>query len=374
VPELPKVDEFSFVLAAGALFILTMAFMWGTPTETMPVVKETAFDFSAAPGEKISFEFTITGATTLTAVNLTKTGEISNWMTFNKNNFDVRESTKVAVTIRVPDNTTEGAHSGRVYVNGIGGRDSFSINIEVVKGRRETARRPIPLGDFTVGYYEGTDMLDSKADIRVSKGYFSSREIDLASILSSDRMDIVTGGNIHLLIDDTNSIGDLIVEFNGEEIYRRKVGPGELVIPIDKDYIQRSNTVTIKTVSPGAMFWTNSYYDIVFAEFNIDYKGAFAKTFDTTLSENEVDKFKQFELFYRVKGYSAPLPLLMIKVNNQITYWDRPPLVIFEEDLSEDMSGNPLYLNEGTNTITFLFEENAEYTIADAMLTVVYYE
>ncbi len=372
--EVPKVDEFSFVLAAAVLFIFILGFAWTTPTESPPYVPQQTFELTVSPGERTSFDFTITGTPELTAVNLSASGEIKNWITFNKNNFDFVESTTVTTTLDIPENTSEGLYTGRVYVVGRGGKDSFSVNVRVEGREREIASRAVSLGDFTVSYSEGTDIVDSDGDIKIYKSYFSSRELNLGGLIPSSRLSIVTGGNIHLIIEDTNSISDLIVELNGEEIYKRRVDIGEVFIPIEKDKIKGSNLITIRVGSPGAMFWATSFYRIKLAEFNIDYKGAFAKTFNITLSKNEVDNFKQFNIFYRVTDYTYPLPLMMIKVNNQIVYWDTPPLVLFNKKLKEDMFGNPLYLQEGTNTITFMFEENAAYTVADAMLTIEYYE
>jgi len=378
VAEVPKVDEFSFVLMAGVLFIFLLAFAWTTPTESPPLVIDSSFELTAAAGEKLSFEFTVSGKPQLTAVNLTALGEIRNWITFSKNNFDIRDSTTVKVTINVPDRTPKGVYSGRVMVEGRGGTDTFSIHLDVVGKERELTSRLIPgeefSSDFTVSYYEGTDTLDSKTDVKVTKSYFSGRSLSLAGIMTSERQSIATGGEISLIIEETNSIGNLIVKLNDEEIYKRKVGVGEVVIPLGKDQIERTNIITIEAGPPGAMFWASSFYVIRLAEFNVDYKGAFAKEFNITLSKDEADGFRRFSLYYKVKDYTSPLPLMMIKVNNQIAYWDKPKLVLFDDKLEEDMFGNPLYLKEGTNTVTFMFEDNAEYTIEGALLTLEYYE
>jgi hypothetical protein len=363
---------------ASVLFIFIMAFAWTTPSESAPVVVETSFELSAAAGEKVSFEFTLSGKPSLTAVNLSSSGEMRNWITFNKNNFDVHDSDRVKVTIKVPGNATEGLHIGRVFIFSVGGKDQFSINLDVSGDRRELESRMISAdefeADFTVSYYEGTDIIDSKTDKRVSRSHFSTRSLSLAGLLTEEKVSIVTGGNVRLVIEDTNAIGSLIVELNNEEIYNRKPGEGEIVIPIDKDEIEKSNIITIKTTPPGLMFWASSFYDIKTVEFNVEYKGAFAKTFDFTLSSDEVDNFRHFNLIYTVNGYTAPLPEMMIKINNQIVYWDTPPLVIFDETISEDMFGNPLYLRGGTNNIMFLFEENAVYSITNAMMLVEYYD
>jgi hypothetical protein len=375
--DIPKVDEFSFVLMASVMFIFLMAFAWTTPTESAPYVKDTSFELSAAPGEKVKFDFTLSGMPKLTAVNLSTSGGIRNWITFSKNNFDVAESDKVTVTIKVPSNTTEGIYTGRVFVFGVGGKDQFSINIDVSGEKREMTSRTIHLDpDFTVSYYDGTDIVDSKTDITVARSHFSMRSLTLMGALTDEKLSIVTGGSVRLVIEETNSLGSLIVEMNGEEIYSRKARAGEIIIPIDESDIQKSNVITIRAKPPGIMFWANTYYRIMTAEFNVDYQGAFAKDFDFTLSKDEVDNFRWFKLSYIVPkgGYTVPLPELIIKINNQVVYWDVPKLTIFDETLSEDMFGNPLYLNEGTNTIIFMFEERAIYRVTNALFTVEYFE
>lgn len=376
MPELPKVDEFAFVLMAGVLLIFILAFAWTTPTEGPPLVEKSSFEISATQGETKTFDFTVRGTTYLTSVNISVTGEIANWVTFNKNDFDIgrNETSTVTATVKVPSNITLGIYRGRVTIKGKGGKDTFSVSVDVVEEKEETDKRPIYLGDFSVSYSKGTDVLDSRENIRVSSGYFSQRSITLTGLLTTEKLSITTGGNIRLIVEETNQAGNLVVSINDHEIYNKKVATGEILIPISKDLIEKANVVTIKANSPGLMFWTNTIYEIQLAEFNVDYEGAFSQTFNITMTKNEVDNFKQFNLYYRVKGYTAPLPEMMIKINNQITYWDIPPLRFFDKPLKEDMFGNPLFLKEGANTITFMFEENAVYSVADAMLTIEYYK
>lgn len=375
VPAVPKIDEFAFVLMAGVLFIFILAFAWTTPTEGPPILDKTHLEITASQGETTTFDFTVSSNTDLTSVNVTASGEIAKWMTFNKNDFDVEgdESTSVTTTLKIPSDISVGIYKGRVNVKSSGGTDTFSLSVDVVEERVETSTRPIFLGDFSVSYTKGTDVLDSREDVSVSNGYFSARSMALTGLITAEKLSITTGGSIHLLIEDTNKVGSLIVSINDHEIYNKIVSAGEIFIPIEKDLIERSNTVTVSAGLPGWKFWTSTVYNILAAEFSVDYDGAFAQTFNISMTKNEVDNFKQFNLYYRVRSYDVPLSDMMIKVNNQIVYWDTPPLAFFDMSLSEDMFGNPLYLSEGINTITFLFEEEAFYTIADAMLTIEYY-
>ena len=380
MPALPKIDEFAFVLMAGVLLIFILAFAWTTPTEGPPVLSKTYLEITADQGETTTFDFSVSGTTALTSVNFTASGEIATWITFNKNDFDVQEgeSTTVTATLKLPSDISVGIYNGHVNVKSSGGTDRFSISVDVVEERIETSTRVVPSNEFpqefSVSYSEGTDVLDSREDISVAKGYFSGRSMELTGLITAEKLSITTGGSVHLIIEDTNKIGSLIVSINGHEIYNKIVSAGEIFIPIEKNLIERSNIVTIGAGSPGWKFWTSTVYNIISAEFGVDYDGAFAQAYNISMTNKEVDNFKQFDLYYRVRGYDTPLADLMIKINNQVVYWDMPPLAFFDMSFDEDMFGNPLYLNEGTNTVTFLFEEEASYTMADAMLTIEYYD
>lgn len=377
MPEVPKIDEFAFVLMAGILFIFILTFAWTTPTEGPPVVDETYFEITADQGETRTFDFIIKGQTILSSVNISGSGEVANWITFNRNDFDIDKdgSMTVTATLKIPSNVSTGRHSGRVVVKGKGGRDTFSVYVDISEERSDTSTTPVFLGDFSVSYTRGTDVLDSKEDIRVSGGYISERSIVLTGLITDEKLSITTDASVRLVIDVTNQAGNLIILLDSHEIYNKKVGTGEILIPIEKGLLEKSNMITIRAGSPGWKFWINTVYKIQRAEFNIDYEGAFSQTFNISMTKNEVDNFKRLSLYYRVPsgGYSVPLADMMIKINNQIVYWDSPPLAFFDRSFSEDMFGNSIFLNEGTNTITFMFEEQARYSMSDAMLTIEYY-
>ncbi len=379
MPELPKIDEFTFVLLAGLLLIFVLAFSWAVPTEGAPVVEASEFTIKAIPGEETKFDFTIGSVQGLTSVNLTAKGEVSDWIKFSKNNFNVDDSTVVVVTIEPPKDVEFGTYSGKVYIQSEGGKDEFSLSVEVVDEdeltttERMISENEFPI-DFSVVYAKGTDLLDFKQDVAVSRSYVSSRSETLTGLITDDRIDITTGGSVQLLIEDTNGFGNLIVYINDQKIYDNEVGAGEILIPIDKDYIERGNIVKIEADYPGIVFWGATRYDIQSAKLNLDYEGASAQSFNITLNDYEIENFKQFNLFGRVKTHSSYLPNMLIKVNNQISYFQKPPVSILETSLDEDMFGNPLYLKEGKNTLLFMFEENAVYELTDAFLTVEYYQ
>lgn len=373
--HIPKVDEFSFVLAAGVLFLMILMFAWGTPRESKPVVLNDHFELSAAAGSKTTFNFEVRGSPQLTGINLTAQGEIARWITFNKNNFDVgSQPITVTATIEVPEDQEEGVYNGRVRLDGPGGTDTFSISLRVTGEIIETAKRvvtEIPEA-FTVSYYSGTDTVSSKEDFRVSRGYISGRPLSLSFDLTEEKMEIIKEADLNMDVYDTSSLGSIRVYLNDQEIYDRKVGIGDVRVPLPVNMLEENNLLMIEASRPGWVLWGNNYYDIETAEVEVEYEGAFAQEFDFMLNKKEVDDFKRFRLYYSVKDYSEDLPSMMIKINNQIVYWRTPPKSLFDRDLDEDMFGDPLLLLEGENRMVFLFEENAAYTVGDVLFTVEY--
>jgi len=236
----------------------------------------------------------------------------------------------------------------------------------------EVVSKPVFLGDFIVSYSEGAEVLDSKSTTTVSKSYFSERALTLTGIMTEDRLTIVTDAYVQLDVEDTNMAGNLIVKVNGETVYKDVTAIGTLTIPVDKDLLETSNTVEIKAGSPGWRFWMSTMYKLR-SSFEISYMGIFSESFNFDLNAVQIANFKDLGLNYRVQNYNLPLPELMIKVNGQLAFWERPPLVLGDHTFTEDVFGNDIILNEGNNTISFNFEREASYSVADAILTVNYY-
>jgi len=368
---MPRVDEFAFVLLAGLVLMLILTIVWSTPTESAPAVNPTSVSISVQKGASSTFKLNISG-TVLTNVTLAASEDIKDWITFDKNNFNVGGYTMVTVTVKAPKIVTEGTKIGQITVSSSSGSKTVSVTVEVTKASTELSTKPIVLGDFSVSYNTGSDVLDSEKNVEVTRGVISGNEIDLFGQLSESKLETVTGGHVKLKVEDTNSAGNLIVLFNNEEVFNSKASAGDIDIDINASKIKASNTVAISAGSPGWMFWTTATYDISSAEFLVDYEGIYSKSMTFSLDQNQIDNFDHFHLSYRVSDYSTPLPEMLINVNGQLVYWKRPPLTLFNDTFKKDVLGNKLVLNEGENTISFSFEENAFYDVNNAVLTVFY--
>lgn len=377
LPALPKVDEFAFVLLAGVAMILILALAWSTPQEGSPMVSDNMISLTMKPGETQTFEFTVQGKTSLTAINLTAAGDITSWVKFNKNNFDVTDKGTVIVTVRAPLNIVNGLYTGRIIITGSGGKATLAVNIAIAdRTGNTTTKKVLDLGEFNVSYAKGTDTLGSKSDVTVWGGYFSSQPVTFTAAASDAKLAIATAASVELAVGGTNGAGNLIVLFNGNEVYNGAVGEGQLSVPINASEVKTTNTVTIKAAPPGLAFWSSTTYDLQSAKLTLSYSGESPQAFMFLMSADQITNFKRFDLFYVVKDDTvSPVPEMKIKINNQIVFWKTPPYVskFLDTTFKEDMFGNKLNLNDGNNTITFSFDENAFYHVSDATLTIEYY-
>lgn len=363
-----KMDEFALVLLAGVILIGMLMIIWTTPLEPLPTVDPLSVSLSMLNGTSSSFNLNISGR--ITNVTLSATGAISTWIKFGKNNFDVSEYVIVPVYISVPKTATAGTYKGNIIVRSTGGEKIVSVLVEV-STMKKIASRSISLGDFTVSYTAGTRVLDSKEATFVSKGYFSEKVISLFGLVSDEELPTLTGASIQIIVSETNSLGNLIVIFNGQEVFNERVGIGEVLVPVNVNLIKKSNSIVIKAGNPGFVFWANTVYKFSIVKFTISFKGAFSKEIQFALSESEISNFDHFQLSYRVKDYSVSLPKLTIKINQQTIFREKPDLTIFNRNFEKDMVGYALILSKN-NTISFSFEEEAFYDIADVVLTVFY--
>jgi hypothetical protein len=363
MPEAPRLDEFAFVLLAGLVLIIILTVGWGTMYQV--AVTPTEKILTIARGSFASFTIHLNG--TATNVNLTSSGETADWITFDRNNFDISGSVDVHATVTVPYYAQLKHYNGRIDIDFPGGKKTVSVSVNVSTVTiAETTHRVFGPEDFTVSYSVGTETVSEKDSFTVEKGLLVDSYLRLSGTLTAEKLSIVTGGLIDITIDDTNSEGNLIVEFNGKEVFNDKA-EDRVSLDLDRSQIQRTNKIVIRTGSPGWRFWTNSYYDIGSAEFKIDYEGISFKDFTFTTDSNDISNFNLGRLSFRVRSYDPnKLNDMIVKVNNYIIFKGVPTLAYFSRTFGAEVP-----LNAGSNTISFSAEREAYYDLEDVTLTIV---
>lgn len=370
-----KMDEFAWVLLAGLLFIFLLVIIWTPSPEPVPLVEPKSLTVTLGKNTTYSFYITINGTHKgkLSNVTLTPLGEISTWISFDKNNFDITDSEKVRATINIPYFAGLKTYTGSILVKSKGGEVSLPITISVVNVTIAPLNsRPIFLGDISVRYIIGSETLASKENIEVTKGTFTQTTQTVFISMTPEKLKTITSGYIELKIEETNKGGNLIVYFNDKEVFNQRVAD-TITIPIDKSLINTTNTIIVKTTSPWWKFWSPTFYKIKSVSFGVRYVdiSEIEKSFD--LEKVEIDNFKHFQLIGFVKDYSRPLNELKIKINNQLVYSNIPPIVAINQTIEKDLFGNRLYLKPKENTISFSFEKESFYQLEDAFLYVFYY-
>jgi len=363
-----QIDEFALVLLAGLILIGILVVVWSSQAATQITVMPESKKLTIARGSSSSFPIFMNGSAK--NVTLRSYGEIASWISFDKQNFDVEKEEKVTVYINVPVTASYGMHWGDIYVETLGFQKKISLSVNV-STRTEEKTRTIGFGDFTVGYIVGEETVQERFNLKVEKGYFSEFSPSFAAVLSEEKLPMVVGGYIQIVVDQTNGLGNLIVEFNDNITFDKKVGVGEIIIPISKDSIKKSNSIVLRAGNPGFVFWSSSLYTIASVKFVVEYNGTIFREFNFSLEDFEAKNLKEGKLSFFISKYDVGIPQklgnLIVKINDEIIYQDIPPSYFVRR------FGDEVKLKEGINTISFSTEKGVSYLLEDVALTLTQY-
>lgn len=365
-------DEFAWIIFAAVAFVLIITIIF-TATTSAPVIEPKSLSLTLAKGDSHTFTITVRSeeGKKLSNLTLSSFGEVKDWITFDKNKFDVENSTSVKVRIEVPRTASQRTYTGGIKAETTGGSSSLSLSITVGNiSVIPLESRPIFLGGVDVRYAKGSETLASKENLEVTKGTFSESTEAFSVSFPPEKLAITTSSHLEIFIVDTNKRGNLIIEFNGQELYNRKTDVGKIVISLDKSLLNTTNVVKIRTTGPSVFqFWFKAFYKIEKVNFVINFQDVSGQERTFELDQNEVQNFHHFQFQARVKEYSVPLEELIIKINNQIVHAEKPPLILFNQTIDRDILGNRLVLSN-QNKISFSFEKETSLNLDDMFLVV----
>jgi hypothetical protein len=362
-----QIDEFALILLAGLILIVILAVIWTSQASTQITVMPDSKQLTIAKGSSSSFPIFMNGSAK--NVTLKASGEIADWIRFDRSSLDVDGERKVTVYVDVPTTASYGIHWGEIYITTLGFEKKISIAVNVSR-RTEEKTKSIDFGDFNVGYVVGEETIAEKSGLRVERGFFSEFSPSFAVVFSEEKLSMVAEGYLQIIVDQTNSLGNLIVEFDDKKIFDKKVSVGEIIIPVEKELIKKSNSVVLKTTTPGLVFWSSSIYVIASSRFVAKYNETIFKEFNFSLTDFEVKNLKEAKLSFFVRQHNLGIPQemnkLIIKINDQKIYEDIPPSYFVKKLV--DVNFNP-----GTNTISFSTEKGASYLLEDVELKITQY-
>ncbi len=258
-------DEFAWIILAAVGFVLVITIIFSITTSA-PVIEPKSLSLTLARGDSHTFSITVKSedGKKMSNVTLSSFGEINDWITFDKNRFDVDNSTSVKVKIQVPTTAVLRTYTGGIRAETKGGSSSLSLTVIVSNvSAIPLDSRPIFIGDIEVKFARGSETLASKENLEVTKGAFSESKEAFSISFPPEKLAITTSAYLELFVVDTNKRGNLIVEFNGQELYNQKTSVGRVVIPLDKSLLNTTNIVNIRTTGPSAIqFWSKAFYNI----------------------------------------------------------------------------------------------------------------
>ena len=246
----------------------------------------------------------------------------------------------------------EGAPAGmRVLHNFTAGSVGYSA---------DEASRSQSFGSFGVGVPQ-QEVLRSAPRMEITAGLFGSSGERFSIAVPGEVFEYLKGGGITFDVADTNQYGNLVILWNGAEVFGKKAARGKYSIVLEPSQIKEQNTLDVAAQGPGLLFWAATVYDIrdfsVFAEYGP------AKFAEFDVSRDELETLDRFELSWFTANRRGTL---VIKVNGEDIFSRSPErtekISFTDADLDEAL------INAGTNRLTFA-AVNGSFELQDVTLT-----
>jgi hypothetical protein len=168
----------------------------------------------------------------------------------------------------------------------------------------------------------------------------------------------IKGGSITFTVDESNEYGNLIVKWNGAEVYKGKPR-GDREIELIPSQVKKDNTLEIIAEGPGIMFWAATIYKI--KDFTVNARYGPAKFLDFEVSQDELATLDHFELTWYTGSRRGNLSVC---VNGEEIYMGYP-----ERDMSLTFTDNTLQssiIKPGNNRI-MLSAINGSFELNDVI-------
>ncbi len=210
------------------------------------------------------------------------------------------------------------------------------------------------IGTFHVGETQ-KEVLKSVGRVEIESGIGGQKSQEYSISLQDYLLEALRDIKISFDIVETNQYGDLIFEWNGKEIFRKKAASREWSITIPEDSVASLNTLKIRADGPGLLFWASTIYRLepfsVFAEYGP------SRLFGFQLSQGELETFNKGEIEF----YSLSEGKLVIRINGRQIFSKKPE---GSEKAIFDFNSAPVFF--GQNVLSF--ESSSQITVDGARL------
>lgn len=209
---------------------------------------------------------------------------------------------------------------------------------------------PIPV----VNIYARTEakVLAEKNVAYAKKGVFSEQTDTLTVMVP----DLEHTKNLLLSVNVENAQGELVILFNGEEVFQDEVSPGNLApISIPQNLLKEQNMVAFAASSPGLAFWRTNEVSLNDIKVVADVTSVEAQSSRNVflVSETEFKNLDQVTLKFQPSCDYNEVGPLYVTVNGKLVYSSVPDcdLELIPIEFAPDA------LNQGENEIIFRTEK-----------------
>lgn len=177
----------------------------------------------------------------------------------------------------------------------------------------------IPIGTFMAGEPQA-ESLGGASSFELQAGIFGTNaketDVNVPHEIAPDLEKV----EVAFEVVDTNRYGDLVVEWNGKEIYRGRSPTKQHKIEVAEDYVKTNNKLRIYCEGPGWYFWASTIYQI--KDLRLSAIHGKAKIVPFRLTAEEVQSFGRGEVSFLTTDKAGRN--LTIKVNGQTIYSKYP--------------------------------------------------
>ncbi len=200
--------------------------------------------------------------------------------------------------------------------------------------------------------------LYGKNSLSIKNGLFSNDESEFDFTIQ----DLDETKDLLLTFHVDESQGSVQIYFNGEELFNKAVDAGENpAIEIPDYLLEKTNTILIKSNSPGLAIWKTNYIDLEDLKIIAEVTDTrFQKAKNTFLvSETEYNNLESLELRFQPDCDYDHVGRLIIEINGRTVYAGVPDcgLEFVPSEFAIDI------VNLGENEITF-YTEGGEYELS----------
>ncbi len=224
-------------------------------------------------------------------------------------------------------------------------------------GTQAEASKAYSLGTVVVGEPQ-KEVLKTIPQVSLGANLFSADTLETTVTVPDYLFDTLRDGAITFGVLETNNYGDLVVQWNGKELYRGKASLGPQTLALSRDLIKPQNTLRLTATGPGWRFWAGTVY--ILGNVQVSVRTGPAKLAGFDLSNSDLQGFDRGELTFTASGAQDKL---LVAVNNRVISSRTPagPTTV-----PFTISDAPL--RAGTNVLAL--SSNSTMTLIDANLRV----